>query len=1663
MTTAHHQKPSHSFDCVLDAARAAGARVRVTRAGAAAKVECLAHEDRKSSVSVTYDAASGHTMVHCFACGADATETVLAAWGLAFSDLYDEDRPQRPRGTATPRPRPKVSKPKASPGAKPKRLCEPSLSPAGEPTITPYDYVDGRGRLVAQNVRYMRDMVDEATGEISRDKEFRQRFPADDGGWLKRQPQGFEPVPYRLPEVLAAISDDEAVWLVEGEKDAEAARGAGVCATTNAAGADQFTAGLAAHFTGATVKVVLDRDGAGARRGVKVEQLLHDAGASRVELLLPVPTHKGADLTDHLGTGHDLTDLLPITAEDADAWAIAWDAHHAAHQAHRASNEATARAERASDETTTAKARRTEAGYAARWALDAGRHLYDAHERAERLTDRCPAEARALAHEAVTAAREAVAAAYAVAGTEMPADVAALLDDQDGDDLPSNVVEHPSARSNPDPDRVLHTTRGRWRYTPGDGIYMLMDESFVRVARLPHVQGTIRRRDGSGRLVREDYLLAADVDEPGVIVNRIEVLDGTWSNRLGIPIPAEDRIVKNLATAIFAEAEDASHHEATPRVNDDGRVDVALPDTLPTGYLATADVDRDEALRTWAQIVDLTAQAPVMALALGATAASPWLGSLEKPNGQSFVFSLYGDAARGKTTVLELCGSVFGDGISRGASTVVQMFATTNFLPQHLGQLGCLPGFFDELGEMDVRAKADLVKMILAMTNGASKGRSTRDAMGAERSRSWYGLAMMSGNGRLLDGQAAGKFAGANRRVIEFGTPITNGADHADAFPPLLHDAYGHIGAELLDRYDQAALVDRITAAEQMLVLPDDAAARSVARHLCLCLAGAMLLDEVTGHDGRLLLAAVEAASDFLDEFTAPKHDADQLIDAMLDSITDSPTSWPSEDDYLAGAGYTATTDRPLRLDGLGGVRSNDDGRTWIGLTNTFLRRTADQRGLDTTVALAELHRRGWLDVTPQARRSGEWQNRKRIGGTTGPRLRVYLLHLPDDVIDPPDDKIDPPEPPCPGTSPGSVPGDVPGANPPLTCDVPDVPGDDAGKVVTRAREGAPLRESDATTHRPPEREQCVVCGQPALGRDPEGRPVHLVECVDELERRDTLAQQPPAAVDDQQLTLDEATDQQQPEAPAPAVDESGGEARLPSLRQWPACVAHTDGVHLGCGRVEPYPGHELPTSYAQLLDLADALGVGFSSRRDVAGPTVLVTAALARRVGAHVDLPGNVTHEQADRMLDEAGGALPWLDDARGWTLGDVTPRLRAWAIAHHEASGRTGRLVHLAYCIGQQAIPGAADAEAAGLTPAGLAAAFGIVADQLGIGYRVSAATTGLDLMRLSRMRESAKRRRSSSIPRLDRPVTPPAPLLSHEHATRLLSPLNYARRPLDSERGLYVHEYDVRGSYPRAAGIYLGDDSEPTHLLNDAVDGFTLDQRRPGIVRVARPATWDHPGLTSPWNPTGRTEQAVDEAWMPTTVATWLEELGYPLEVREAYVWETSHRYLEPWLRTYREALKAIGRPTGDDPVQTIAATTLKATFNAGLGKLSSASLRGSHTAAAAYARPDWHSLVCGQAYHLTQRVIVANADASGRWPLWVNTDAVAYASDDPDPVKAWPGAPDKLNDGLGGFRHQASGKVDDLADALKLRPYTAALKAITTAGDQGLLTPADQWEG
>ena len=219
--------------------------------------------DKHPSLSIG-EAADGRTLIHC-ATGCQLAD-ITRAIGITIADLHP-----------------------AKPATNQRQI------------VATYDYHDADGTLVMQAVRYD-------------PKGFAQRQPDGNGGWHWHL-RGLDERPlYRLPQILRAVAAGETIWVVEGEKDADALVAAGFEATCNPMGAGKWRPEHTRWLGGAaTVEIVADNDPAGVDHARRIQQALVAGNVNNIRMWRPPPPC--SDIAELLGQGRRISDLLPLATD----------------------------------------------------------------------------------------------------------------------------------------------------------------------------------------------------------------------------------------------------------------------------------------------------------------------------------------------------------------------------------------------------------------------------------------------------------------------------------------------------------------------------------------------------------------------------------------------------------------------------------------------------------------------------------------------------------------------------------------------------------------------------------------------------------------------------------------------------------------------------------------------------------------------------------------------------------------------------------------------------------------------------------------------------------------------------------------------------------------------------------------------------------------------------------------------------------------------------------------------------------------------------------------------------------------------------------------------------------------------------------------------------
>ena len=162
-----------------------------------------------------------------------------------------------------------------------------------------YDYYNSDGVLAYQVLRF------------DNPKTFRQRRPDDKGGWINSI-KDIDPLPYNLPAIIQ--NPQAPVFIVEGEKCADALIELGLIATTNSGGSKNWKPELAQYFADRNVVVLPDNDEAGQSHADTVIAALHGTVGKIKRLDLPNLPPKG-DVADWLAAGNGKKVLLELAKQ----------------------------------------------------------------------------------------------------------------------------------------------------------------------------------------------------------------------------------------------------------------------------------------------------------------------------------------------------------------------------------------------------------------------------------------------------------------------------------------------------------------------------------------------------------------------------------------------------------------------------------------------------------------------------------------------------------------------------------------------------------------------------------------------------------------------------------------------------------------------------------------------------------------------------------------------------------------------------------------------------------------------------------------------------------------------------------------------------------------------------------------------------------------------------------------------------------------------------------------------------------------------------------------------------------------------------------------------------------------------------------------------------
>ncbi len=263
-----------------------------------------------------------------------------------------------------------------------------------------------------------------------------------------------------------------------------------------------------------------------------------------------------------------------------------------------------------------------------------------------------------------------------------------------------------------------------------------------------------------------------------------------------------------------------------------------------------------------------------------------------------------------------------------------------------------------------------------------------------------------------------------------------------------------------------------------------------------------------------------------------------------------------------------------------------------------------------------------------------------------------------------------------------------------------------------------------------------------------------------------------------------------------------------------------------------------------------------------------------------------------------------------------------------------------------------------------------------------------------------------------------------------------------------GKFVHVFDGNAAYMRAAKhgfgtgepVWLASKEEiTTRLAVKGIDGLTrvCQGKEYGLWCVTafkRDADlYDH--LPSPWGNRGGNP---DQEWFTTPQVTLAYQQGWYIMFHQGYHWPARQQLMMNWVDQMWEARQRVKGSQSE--------ALIKRSFNRAVGMMAHP-LHDEQKTVPWYCRRDWAGTIWAQNY-LLQCIKIATIEKQHPGYLCVDTDQIAWISDEVDVRNALPGILDR-SDQLGGYKHVVTLAGRDAQQVIDMAQAGTSLTPLLTA--------------
>ncbi|WP_326813298.1 DUF927 domain-containing protein [Streptomyces scopuliridis] len=331
-----------------------------------------------------------------------------------------------------------------------------------------------------------------------------------------------------------------------------------------------------------------------------------------------------------------------------------------------------------------------------------------------------------------------------------------------------------------------------WYYREADRMILHRqnpEDAPLPIGQVPRVTGQIIHLTDDGQDIRSEYLVIGKRQKYARILTEDELDKGTWAAKCGARRPTGNDERHAFARLIREEGDKAPEIAARTYYTDDG--DLVLPDaTAQTLGYRTLRGTEEEAREAWDEIGAWLSMDGKSALVAGAFVAAPVMDSLDM---LAHMVSVHGPGQQGKSTILVVCASCYGDLKPRRQQLMTTWNSSKQGITQSLRQRGYLPVALDEHSSSG-RTIKESSREISQMVAGAIRAMGTADGSPRESDGFWHSVILSSSNEPL---KHEGQTEDLATRLQEFKAPFFPNkmvdADGAPAEP-------GHRGAEHISK-----------------------------------------------------------------------------------------------------------------------------------------------------------------------------------------------------------------------------------------------------------------------------------------------------------------------------------------------------------------------------------------------------------------------------------------------------------------------------------------------------------------------------------------------------------------------------------------------------------------------------------------------------------------------------------------------------------------------------------------------------------------------------------------------------------------------------------------------------------------------------------------------